>query len=174
MSTIEELKTASEAAQHALDEALADGNALPISKARKAALEAREAVSDALAVQRVLQQREQAAKREAEAVAKAAQRAKIAEFAAQRGEVAARLAALTEQLGAEVTALNDLHREILISLPGKFDADRAVMTSFNDRVLGQLWRTHTLTGSPWGDWEMQRLPTMLQQITDGNAYLRSL
>jgi hypothetical protein len=174
MSTIDELKTAAEAAQHALAEALADGNALPITKARKAAQEAAQAVSDAVAVQEVLRQRAQATEAERLAEIRKQQRAKIAELAAERGEVAEQIARLVEKLGPQFARLNDLHKEILIQLPGGFDATRAAMTGASDRLLEELWRAGLVSGSPFSQWELDRRPRLTQQVVEGNSYLRSL
>lgn len=174
MSTIDELQTAAEAAQHALAEALADGDVLPISKARKAAQEALQAVSDAVAVHEVLRQREQAAEAERLAEIKKRQRAKIAELAAERGDVAEQIARLVEKLGPQFKRLNELHQEILVQLPGGFDADRAAMTGASDRLLEELWRQSLVAGSPFSLWELERRPTLTAQIIEGNVYLRSV
>ena len=174
MSTIEELKTAAVAAQHALAEVLADGNALPITKARKAAQEAQQAVSDAVAVQEVLRQRAQATEAERLAEIRKQQRTKIAELAAERGEVAEQIARLVEKLGPQFTRMNQLHQEILVQLPGGFDAARAAMTSAHDRLLEEFWRHGLVAGSPFSQWELERRPTLTAQITEGNIYLGSV
>ncbi len=174
MSTIEELKTAAEAAQHALAEALADGNALPISKARKAAQEAAQAVSDAVAVADILKQREQAVEAKRRAADHAERRLKVAALAAERGEVAEQIARLVEKLGPQFTRMNQLHQEILVQLPGGFDAARAAMTSAHDRLLEEFWRHGLVAGSPFSQWELERRPTLTAQIIEGNVYLGSV
>jgi hypothetical protein len=170
---IESAESVEQARTH-LAEMLADGDVSSIAKARKAYETAKQAHDDAVLAQGALDRREVHAKAEHLAAVKAAQRAEVARLVAERGKAADQAATLIAELGEVVAKLNDLHKEILIQLPGGFDGDHACMTAFNDRLLGEFWRKHALTGSPWSDWEMARMADLRQQVNTGNKYLVSL
>jgi hypothetical protein len=163
-----------EQARTHLAEMLADGDVAAISKARKAYETVKQAHDDAVLAQGALERREVQAKVEHLAQVKAQQRAKIAELAEERGKIGERITTLVEQLGPEFKRLNELHQEILIQLPGGFDADRASMTSTHDRLLEEFWRHGLAVGSPFSAWELEKRATLLKQIGEGNRYLCSI
>ena len=174
MKALEELIEVRNTAQAALAEVLVDGDMAAIGKARKTVESAQLAVDDHQLMQRELSKREAQAKTERIAAAKAQQRAKIAELAEERGKIAGQIETLVEKLGPQFKRLNELHQEILIQLPGGFDADRAAMTSTHDRLLEEFWRHGLVVGSPFSGWELDRRPSLKQQVSEGNRYLVSI
>ena len=167
MINLEELQTA-------LGEALTEGDAPRIAKARKAVAEARQAAEDAEAIAEVQQQRAEVEKAARVAADLAERRKCMAELCIERAATTERVAELIKKFSAEVETLRDLHKKILLNVPSLVDADRSAMSRFDDRVRGECWRHHGLERSPWSDWEISQMPTLTEQVNAGNEYLISL
>ena len=179
MSTIEELQTAAEAAQHALAEALADGNALPITRARKAAQEAAQAVSDAIAVADILKQREQAVEAKRRAADQAERRAKVAALATERLEAARVVEKIAVDLGEAYETLLKTSQSIADISPDELEDTTGLIRGqqIMYAYFEQLQRSRCLLGKPivgLTEWELMQRPALSDKIRAANDYLSTM